>query len=230
MEEDPDSVDRFVEDLLQDRRPERTPLADADALWARQVAAMLRGAKPGAGLPTADFLHRMESAVAGWVKERGAPAPGASRVSRRALILSGLGGLAAGIAAVLGFARVTRPAPGQPGGPAVANEVPLVVAGEWKPVATLASLPEGTAVRFGSGAIEGFLIRQGTAVRALSAICTHMGCLLNWSTLRTRFECPCHGAVFAASGAPLEHYRSGLRPLPALQVRVNGEQVEVFIV
>jgi Rieske Fe-S protein len=58
-----------------------------------------------------------------------------------------------------------------------------------------------------------------------------MGCLLNWSTLRTRFECPCHGATFDSHGMPTGGYtEDDLRPLPPLQVRVNQGQVEVYLV
>jgi len=56
VNDDPEQLDKHVEDLLQDRRPERTPLGDEDALRARQTAAMLRAAKPGAGLPSKEFL------------------------------------------------------------------------------------------------------------------------------------------------------------------------------
>ena len=41
MNDDPEQLDKHVEDLLQDRRPERTPLGDEGALRARQTAAML---------------------------------------------------------------------------------------------------------------------------------------------------------------------------------------------
>jgi Rieske Fe-S protein len=86
-------------------------------------------------------------------------------------------------------------------------------------------------VRFNSGAIEGYLIRDGDNVRALSAICTHMGCILNWSTIRTQFECPCHGATFELSGRASEEYEAkGLRRLPSLKVRVENGQVQVYSV
>jgi len=70
MNDDPEQLDQYVEDLLQDRRPERTPLADQDALGARQTAAMLRATKPGAGLPSNEFLGRMQASIGEWVRER----------------------------------------------------------------------------------------------------------------------------------------------------------------
>jgi cytochrome b6-f complex iron-sulfur subunit len=101
--------------------------------------------------------------------------------------------------------------------------------GSWKPVKALTDLPEATPVAFRSGAIEGFLIRQGQEVKGLSGICTHMACILNFSKFRDRFECPCHGATFEKDGQPT-NYSSPLSPLPPLQVRVERGQVQVFTV
>jgi cytochrome b6-f complex iron-sulfur subunit len=223
MNDDPEQLDRHVEDLLQDRRPERTPLPDEDALGARQTAAMLRAAKPGAGLPSKEFLERMQGSIHDWVGERSAQPQPAARPSRRSLLLTGAGGIAAGIAAVLGIQQVTKAAPGKTAGHLVEGN------GTWKAVKSIAELPEGTPIAFRSGAIEGFLIRQGQEVKGLSAICTHMACILNYSKVRDRFECPCHGATIEKDGQPT-NYASPLSPLPSLQVKVEKGQVQVFTV
>ncbi|GAC1484217.1 MAG: Rieske (2Fe-2S) protein [Candidatus Dormibacteria bacterium] len=223
MNDDPEQLDRYVEDLLQDRRPERTPLPDQDALSARQTAAMLRAAKPGAGLPSADFLARMQDSIGDWVAQRTPEAPVRVRPSRRSLLLAGASGLAAGVAAAVGIDRLSKPdAP-------VANRV-LVEKGSWQIVKAVADLPEGTPVAFRSGAIEGFLVRSGQDVKGLSAVCTHMGCILNYSKFRDRFECPCHGATFEKDGQPSDQYTSPLPRLPALQVRIEAGQVQVYTV
>lgn len=225
MDDDPDQLDHYVEDLLQDQRPERTPLADQDALRARQTAAMLRAAKPGAGLPSADFLQRMQGSIDTWVRERASTAQPAKGFSRRSVILTGLGSLAAGILAAVGverFREASAPAHRQP---------PLVPKGDWRAVMALSEVPQATPVRFSSGAVEGFLVRNGDHVRALSAICTHMPCALNWSKMRTQFECPCHGAEFDSGGTSTGEYGRGwLAPLPVIQVRVQEGQVQVYTV
>ena len=38
-------------------------------------------------------------------------------------------------------------------------------------------------------------------VHAVSAICTHMGCILGWNETDRTWDCPCHGSRFALSGA-----------------------------
>ena len=64
----------------------------------------------------------------------------------------------------------------------------------------------------------------------LSAVCTHMGCILNYSKFRNQFECPCHGATFETTGRPTDQYDTPLPTLPSLQVRIERGQVEVYSV
>ena len=223
MNDDPEQLDRHVEDLLHDRKPERSPLPDEDALRARQTAAMLRAAKPGAGLPSKEFLERMQGSIRAAVEEQSARPKPRARPSRRSLLLTGAAGIAAGLAAAVGLDRLSQksaPPPGQA----------LVTNGSWKAVKAVTDLPEGTPVAFRSGAIEGFLIRQGQDVKGLSAVCTHMGCILNYSKFRKQFECPCHGATFQTDGRPTDQYDSPLPRLPSLNVRVQRGQVEVYTV
>ena len=46
------------------------------------------------------------------------------------------------------------------------------------------------------------VIRTSQAdVVAVSAICTHAGCSMNFNASNQHIECPCHGSVFAENGA-----------------------------
>jgi cytochrome b6-f complex iron-sulfur subunit len=71
------------------------------------------------------------------------------------------------------------------------------------------------------------LERNGEQVRALSAICTHLGCIIHWHPERKEFVCPCHGGVYARDG----HVVSGPppRPLEKLEVQMRSERVFVLM-
>jgi nitrite reductase/ring-hydroxylating ferredoxin subunit len=43
-----------------------------------------------------------------------------------------------------------------------------------------------------------FLLRKGNTFRAVSAVCTHLGCTVNRAS--NGFHCPCHGSVFDENG------------------------------
>ena len=49
-----------------------------------------------------------------------------------------------------------------------------------------------------------WLLREGAAVRALSTVCPHAGCSVDWDAKKSCFECPCHGSVFSAAGDKLD--------------------------
>lgn len=66
---------------------------------------------------------------------------------------------------------------------------------------------------------------------AVSAVCTHLGCTVQYFNSDRRFHCPCHGSVFAADGKVL--HGPAPRPLEWLEVtlardgqlRVDKDQV-----
>ena len=41
---------------------------------------------------------------------------------------------------------------------------------------------------------------DGGKQHALSAVCPHMGCLVNWNTAEKSWDCPCHGSRFSSHG------------------------------
>ena len=46
-----------------------------------------------------------------------------------------------------------------------------------------------------------YVFRTGdTTFRALSRVCTHSGCTINWKSSADKFACPCHGSEFSDKG------------------------------
>jgi nitrite reductase/ring-hydroxylating ferredoxin subunit len=208
---------RFVDALLRDRRP---PRFEADDEQARllQVATSLRGARTATDLPSADFVSALEQRLR---DELDAPPRPAREASRRGFLIGGgiAAAAAAGVAVDLGLRHTEQDR-------AQGELVPA--AGSWQPVATLADLADGRPRRFRAGSVEGVLVpnRDGS-VHALSAVCTHMGCLLQATA--DKLLCPCHGASFDLQGGSVD--REYLTtPLPRLRSRVVGDSVEVLVV
>ena len=46
-----------------------------------------------------------------------------------------------------------------------------------------------------------YVTRAGGELRVLSAICSHLGCIVPWDAGAKQFVCPCHRGVFAPDGA-----------------------------
>ncbi len=99
----------------------------------------------------------------------------------------------------------------------------------WVDVAAVADLPDGTARRFSTAAFEGVLVNRGGNVEALSAACTHLGCILRVNAADRRLECPCHRAAFGFDGSLLyKVLPQQLPPLPRMMARVREGRIEVF--
>jgi cytochrome b6-f complex iron-sulfur subunit len=79
----------------------------------------------------------------------------------------------------------------------------------------------------------GFILSKGifvictapSAYTALSSICTHQGCTVNFNSSSKQFSCPCHGGMFDISGKVLVGPPTS--PLPKYSVLVNGNNLTV---
>lgn len=67
------------------------------------------------------------------------------------------------------------------------------------------------------------LVRQGAdgQVEALSLVCTHLGCTVEWEEENQGFRCPCHEGKFDAEGRAIAGPPK--LPLQKLQVRREGD-------
>ena len=58
---------------------------------------------------------------------------------------------------------------------------------------------------------------------ALSAICTHLGCIVKWVSEKGEFLWPCHAGRFSSDGKVLSGPPP--RPLPSIPVAISGENL-----
>lgn len=203
--------ERYVDALLSDARPSPEDVADRDEAEMAHLAAELSAAVAPVE-PDPAFVEqlrlRMRQADAGIEAIRTPPpirtgetTPAGTRplrVSRRQLLQAGLGaaaGLAAGVVGASVLREEPEPAPIWDEGGLVAGE------GFWSQVATVDQVPPGTAVRFSTAAFDGFVVNDGGEIRALSSVCTHMGCTLHFRPDWQDLRCPCHAASFDLTGA-----------------------------
>jgi Rieske Fe-S protein len=70
-----------------------------------------------------------------------------------------------------------------------------------------------------------FILRTSTEVRAFSALCTHLKCVVEYSADQKRFECPCHGGIYALDGSNVAGPPP--RPLEELEVTISEGSVLV---
>lgn len=69
------------------------------------------------------------------------------------------------------------------------------------------------------------VIRLPDAVHALSAKCTHLGCIVKWEAAQGILACPCHEALFNPNGTVIGG--PAPRPLPSYPARIEGGQIVV---
>lgn len=236
MGDDLERLNRLLDDLAMERDPgDRTSLSAAEVELA-ETAALLKAASSERSAPDEAFIARLGAQVAvaaHATDEQSATGDVAQArgVSRRGL-LGRIATAAAGLAAGAGAADVLRGQVDQAAadeayrrGVRDANSAPLHAPmvpndrGSWVDLKRKAAsvVPEH-AVRFRVGAIEGFLVNPGNGkpIYAVSAACTHMGCMISWLDSTQTFLCPCHGAQYEPTGEVL----SGIprHPLPPLAV------------
>lgn len=89
-----------------------------------------------------------------------------------------------------------------------------------------ADIPVGGAAQIVYKGQPGFVIhkKEGDFV-ALSAVCTHLGCIAKWYPDKYQIICPCHVGVFDVDGNVVSGPPP--RPLPRLPLVVEGNKVIV---
>jgi len=225
MNDEVDRLSDILDDLAAERDPSKRRRLTPDEIDLARVAAFLKAARPDAAEPRAEFMDQLAARLSEKPAVAPAPARPARGVSRRGMLSRVVAAAIAGVAVGAGGGVAAAYDQGKRDGadeearePISAPMVPLD-RGTWMDTGiTLTSLRPGQAARFRAGAVEGFVVnpRNGKAVYAVSAACTHMGCAISWLEPSTTFLCPCHGAQYNADGSVL----SGIarHPLPRLRI------------
>lgn len=68
-----------------------------------------------------------------------------------------------------------------------------------------------------------YIVRMEEGFYAVSAVCTHLGCVTQWKEEAQMIACPCHGSKFKPDGIKIEG--PAPRPLPhfAISLTSDGE-------
>ena len=96
------------------------------------------------------------------------------------------------------------------------------------PCGPLSSLQVGSARFVPHGDHPLFVVRASdTEVIALSAVCTHLRCVLRWDETSHVLRCPCHAGSFDRSGSVLTGPPN--RPLPQYTTEIRADEIVVHV-
>ncbi|MEO7020263.1 MAG: Rieske 2Fe-2S domain-containing protein [Ktedonobacteraceae bacterium] len=206
-----------------------------------QMATQFHAASPGVGEPRPEFAAHLQTRLETEIQAQqdtqqipliqtqppsARPKP---RISRR-MLLAGSAATAASVAVGAGIEHMVDQAPHP--------QTPVTVI-KWFPVATVAELGD-QAIKFTTANLIGYVVKyigtnensfERNQIIAVSAACTHKGCIVNWDTSDRKFHCPCHGRVFMEDGGIDTHQVSppwsNLDALPRLDVHIQDGQIYV---
>ena len=66
-----------------------------------------------------------------------------------------------------------------------------------------------------------YIVRTSAGFYAVSAVCTHLGCITQWKPDANIIACPCHGSKFHRDGVKIEG--PAPRPLPHFAISLTAD-------
>jgi nitrite reductase/ring-hydroxylating ferredoxin subunit len=222
------TVRRFVEGLLRGRATEHARPDDFEADQMKS-AIELRAARLGSDAPREDFVSDLHRRLAAEMAEEQTPvshprwAPG-----RREVVIGGSVAAASAAAGLVVGRNLLAPTRAPQEAPQAQGELEPNV-GTWQSIGASADLPDGGALAFDLGSVNGFVHRADANLEAVSGVCTHQGCKLWLDAPESRLRCPCHSTSFSLEGNTVTHQLpTAPPPLPRFEVRETNGVIEVF--
>lgn len=93
--------------------------------------------------------------------------------------------------------------------------------------ATTADLPIGSGKVVPMGSKPVILVNTQAGVKAYSAVCTHLGCIVAYDGTSGAIICPCHDGHFSPANGGVT---SGPPPQPLAPIGVAVEKDQIFLV
>jgi nitrite reductase/ring-hydroxylating ferredoxin subunit len=223
-------VRRFVEGLL---RGQATEHARPDAFEAEQMktAIELRAARLGSDAPREEFVTDLHRRLTGEMAEEQAhvahPRWAARGTRRQVVIGTSVAAASAAAGLVVGRNLLAPTETQQATAPTQGELEPN--GGTWRAIGASVDLPDGAALAFDLGSVNGFVHRADAKLEAVSGVCTHQGCKLWLDAPESRLRCPCHSTSFSLEGNTVTHQLPvAPPPLPRFRVREINGVIEVL--
>lgn len=144
-------------------------------------------------------------------KEKKGPSVSRRKLLRFITAFLGLFGLGAIVSSVVAFLTPPRSA--------------LKKVGGWQAVGNLSEFKEGQSLSKVYFGLPILLMKEEAGLRAFSAVCPHLGCIIQWDDKKKNFLCPCHDAMFDKNGKVLKGpLKDALLPF---EFKVEGEMISV---
>jgi cytochrome b6-f complex iron-sulfur subunit len=68
-----------------------------------------------------------------------------------------------------------------------------------------------------------YIVRTAAGFYAVSAVCTHLGCITQWKPEANMIACPCHGSKFQPNGKKIDGPATPPLPHYAINLTADGE-------
>ncbi|MFQ3618888.1 MAG: Rieske (2Fe-2S) protein [Cyanobacteriota bacterium] len=129
----------------------------------------------------------------------------------------------------LGLAAASAATSALPACKSAAPPSPPATSGTFQQVGTLSQLAQSgdrLDTQVGTAPITLLKNPDNGDLIAVSRICPHAGCTVEWRTQTALFACPCHNSLFSAAGAVVQGPAN--RALATYPVKVEGETILVM--